>query len=780
MTVRKGGSPQAQVDATQYNYDLPAPTEIEEAPGTFANGDYYFAYALASKVKTGMIGCSTESVALTVTGAGAKGVTVRIWPVNSGEGIGKAATGADYPANGGYSVTEGTPGSGVDIYARTGADVLTKQTVASIVWDATNRCLAVHVNAYTNTGAVNPNTSLPVSGRGLFYHPDIPALIGWFGDRCRLLACGPYARPGGTPAAFTGETILTTDKDGNLFSFSRFPSRIYCAILNKLMVATDGIGRPKKLSLGAAPAFFLLGANKPATDPTAADSGVEGVLSGVYQYRVSYVHATTKADGTTYQAESDPSAQCVCASVTSKKINLTIPTTTETSILYYRVYRTATGGTQVYFLADVAAAAFSNPYVDNTADSGLTTTVFPVTDTELPHLPPPAGLWFIQEYRNRFWAVKCLLGYNATSKIIFDIIPSSVVAFSYANEPDWWPSTSTRDTGQGCITGLLNCRGVLYVFKESEIGVFEGSGESDDDFRYTTLYRGVGAVMHSPVVAYGDIYFIDPNQGPMRLSGYSVEQISRESLQVEWQADLLCGVRDAVFDSTHNQIRWIVTQYSCNYSTYTINPTIHKEYVLYFAPNGDLKSSAFCGTTIGSNVDRQMTAYAVAPVSLAVDVDKRRHGLFWVDTYGRWVLDDQVYYDSDPNTSATHGKIVWFCNLVWMFGDNPEMVKVFRHLYCMFRMGATITDGLVVYGAYLSSFDNNTPAYVLINTIAATAALAHKWRMIRCDIQAALQGNLSQERGLLIRLYGTTESGPARIAMVSNKMKYLDDLRNAP
>lgn len=785
LVKRKGGSPQAQMDAMTAATDLPAPTAAETGIGTFANGNYYFAYTIATKVTTGVIGCSAESAVLTVTGGGTAGVTISIKPLNSGEAVGQGTDGVDWLANCGYNFTVGVGGSGIEVYARTGADALTKQTIsaAGITWDTTTRTWQIHINAYTNNGAANPNTVKPVSGRSIVYVPDIPALIAWFGDRCRVLACGTYSYALG----FTGIIPMATDKDGNLFGFSRFPSPIYTAIIDKLLVASDGIGKPKKLNWTGSSSttkWYMLGANAPASAPTTAIGSATGI-TGSYTYKISYVFQTTRCDGTTYNVESNPSSASTPAiTPANQKVNVTIPTTTESGIQYYNVYRTTNGGTVYYLQAKVAASGFSNPHVDSTADGSLTLTQQPVTDYELSHGTPPARLWFLQEFAGRLWGVECNWGYNTSSYQIFQINPTSTVRWTLAGDPDCWPSTLSAACGAGMITALYAHRGVLFVFKADEIGVIEGSGVTNTDFAYRTLYRGIGAMMHSVMTFHGDLYFWDQAKGPMRLSGYSVEPIGTDDVQEAWRAETYCGIRCVAADTVNNELRWQVTRYHYEYTDYTLTPSTHKEYVCYFRADGGVAWSIYQGGTTASRYDRQIVGVANAPVNLntsgAADPYQLRYGTYWVDTYGRWVLDDQVEYDSDPNVSATHIDITYFANLVWMFADNPEMLKIFRHLYLMVRMGSSASDGIVVYGAYISAFDNGTPAYVIIKTIAATVALANKWRMIRCDIQQALQGSLSQERGLLVRLYGTAQAGPVKIAMVSCKYKNLNDTRNAP
>ena len=776
LVKRRGALRQAQKAGQYSSGDIGTPTAVEEGSGTFSNGTYYVAYTIKSLVTGLYVGTSPEAT-VTVSHTGTQGVTCRVWPNNNGELVGTAVTGIDV-WSAGYDPTS------IDLYIGTVSGTLYKQAVVGgVIWDGTNRCWTVHANAYSTAGATSPGTTQPVSGRSLFYFSDVPALLGWWANRCYVLSCAQYPQSGNS---YIGITNPGLDGSGNKSNFSMFPSKIYCAVLDGVLVATDGIGKPKKLDWpatpGAPPNWFLLGGVAPVSAPTVANKSVAGSLTGTYRYRYSYVYATRNAKGVLVVNESDPSpVSNPAVTVASSKMNVTMASTPDSSILYYRIYRTADGGSVYYHLYDLAAGSFVAPWVDD-GTVAPNTTWFPIgaTQDEEPNTPPLASLWFIQEYAGRLWAVLCSWGIDQTTKAIETIQPGSVLYYTKYGLPDAWPADLGIDTGMGAITGLLSHKSLLYIFKYDRILVLEGAGTTDDDFQLRTLTVGVGAMPHSVVAAWGDVYFWDPNQGPMKLDGYSVKPVGTDSVQVQWGNDIGYGIRDAVFDSLNNQVKWVSTQMSCG--TFSINAAF-KEYVAFFSSEGDIRWTVYVGgTSAAARPCRQIMGTAIAPTNFATvaDFERQRMGLFILDTYGAWSLDDQLEYDTDP-TSGAQTAIPFIVTFMWLWGGNPEMVKVFKHLYLMYLMGSSAaTDYLLVYAGYPSQTNNNSPTYVLVTTLYSAIATAYKMLTKRLDIQQQLQGNLSQERGLLIQIQGSATTGPVKLQLLSSKFKELDDLRNAP
>lgn len=100
--------------------------------------------------------------------------------------------------------------------------------------------------------------------------------------------------------------------------------------------------------------------------PSGVDSGVSGNPNGAYFYKVTY-------EIDSYQ-EGNASIASSVVNVSSKKVTLTIPVSTNTRVTARNIYRTVASGLIYYFVARVANN-IDISYLDNIADGSLDTTI---------------------------------------------------------------------------------------------------------------------------------------------------------------------------------------------------------------------------------------------------------------------------------------------------------------------------------------------------------------------------------------------------------------------
>jgi len=118
-----------------------------------------------------------------------------------------------------------------------------------------------------------------------------------------------------------------------------------------------------------------LGITPPTTTLTAS-SGVAGILTGAYRYRVTYRN---------YQGfESNSSSASATETMSSEKCELTdIPRSSDPQVVERRIYRTEAGGTVYKFLTTIEDNSLTT-YSDNISDASLGATL--ETDHDVPEV----------------------------------------------------------------------------------------------------------------------------------------------------------------------------------------------------------------------------------------------------------------------------------------------------------------------------------------------------------------------------------------------------------
>lgn len=231
----------------------------------------------------------------------------------------------------------------------------------------------------------------------------------------------------------------------------------------------------------------------PASVPTVA-AGAAGVLTGVYYYKVSYAQKS----GSTVISESTLSSSSASVTLASQKGSLSaIPVSPDASVTARRLYRTASGGSVFFHLADIADNT-TTTYTDETADSGLDT-VAAATD-----LGNPAGstasdyISTMVAWKDRLWAV----GSGA-----LDLVYYSGINRWFAWGASNYLTINPKGQGSTGVTAFLPRRDELGVAKRR--GIWKIVGSSTDTYAVIQVIHGTGVVAPKSVVIIRDVaYFL--------------------------------------------------------------------------------------------------------------------------------------------------------------------------------------------------------------------------------------------------------------------------------
>lgn len=608
LQKRQGGKQLCTVPPYASVAGIPLPIVEDGGTGgsTIPAGTYNVVYTVGTVSSlTGIIGPTSTPVSITIS-ANHK-ISVLIPSVNSGEGLGSLSTGTfnDEPQNAGILLS----GSNFGIYIQKSGDPnYTLQAFSDLgstplgppPTPRQNGHL-FSVGTYGTGGAVAPTAQLaPIPVRALFWHPLIDTLVG-------VSAETAYALQG----ALTSPQYMTKSLDsaGNAFGFSRLPTRIASTVVDKCLIMSDAVGRPKILdspananqvygvSVPTSWSFRQLGAAPPSAAPT--DALTTGTLNGVYQYVVTFVYQRNRQDGTNFLSESNSSPILNTGSLTSKLVTVTIPAPSESGIVSWNLYRTISGGTQFFLLATTAIATLSFP--DSNADTLLTGQQPPDMGGKVPNDIPPYGFAMVTEHAGRAFGVQSNVLRKAGAGSAFTVMTrtraTNVVQYSKARfvndlvgvgglitvppgdfgNIDAWPSIYTFPCGNASsITNITSFRGVLYVFKEDEIGVIEGS--TDQDYAYRTIWTGTGAMENSIIQIGNYLLAFDQAIGPIQVSGYSVTDIGYNTIQQDWVDPITylsgeavagggrgsTGVINSAWDAVQSEARWVMSDFQTN------------------------------------------------------------------------------------------------------------------------------------------------------------------------------------------------------------------------
>ncbi|MFH1318493.1 MAG: hypothetical protein ABIH71_05715, partial [Candidatus Omnitrophota bacterium] len=196
-----------------------------------------------------------------------------------------------------------------------------------------------------------------------------------------------------------------------------------------------------------------------AAAPSGADSGIAGNPNGAYKYKVSYIVSG-------YQ-EGNASVASGTVTVSSKKITVTIPVSTDTRVTARYLYRTQASGSIYYFCAEISNNV-DVTYTDNIADGSLSTTIIAPSDNAV-----PSAFKYMCLHKSRIFGSRIS---GNLSRTIYSHIGSGI---SY---PDIFPADNffdvLKDNGED-TTGIHEDNfGQLIVFKPS--AVIKINTENDD------------------------------------------------------------------------------------------------------------------------------------------------------------------------------------------------------------------------------------------------------------------------------------------------------------
>jgi hypothetical protein len=791
LTKRKGGTQLVQVNAAAGASTLPAPNISVGAGGSLAAGTYFVAYTLGT-LDGAKVGISAS--ASVVAAAGSKRLTVYISPVNSGEGMGTVPLGAlgsdqgvDDPLNGGYI---NLANANLELYVKKDADALTKQTNATFAgWTTgilpTNTGFKITLDTYTTNGGAAPASNAPIPLRALVWHPGLETTLGVIGE------LGVYFSGVHTTANYLAQAY---DRSGQLMSFSRLPTKPSFAFIDNVACVTDGMGKPKRLNCTSSSyvvspdRWAVLGANPPVTLPGTAVGA--GTLTGTYLYVVTYTYQTMRADGSSYTIESNSSPTSNPISPAAQGVTVTIPTlpaNPESTLLSWSIYRTVAGGSQFFFV--VNQAIVTTTYLDTIADA--TITADPITPPDSSEKPftnevPIDRMQFLTEYAQRLWAVKCNTVKRSDGRIL-RIKASNELRYSKGPDEegpmfDAWPSQFAVKCGSASpVTSIKSFRSVLYVFKQDEIGVIDGS--ADLEFEYRTIWRNSGAMENSVVEVDDALMCFDNDRTALRVVGYTVQDVGYDAVQPGWRvalartgSELAAGggrgqvlCQDAVYDPLESEIRWTMSEFTTDFTVSAVATTGTTpgfyEYVLRKRPDGSYLFSIFTGAVSSITADRRVMATSRSVV--AANPVYGAKSTLYADYHGRLVQDNTVEYDLNPSSVAITIRAVF----PYFFGDNPTMVRAFRYIFLFLLMGSDATDSITVATSSLAK--TASPAPQTVKTIAGGST---EQQVVRADV-ANLDGTRTVDRGLLVTLTGTCKSGPTRLRAIDSKYENFSEER---
>jgi hypothetical protein len=169
---------------------------------------------------------------------------------------------------------------------------------------------------------------------------------------------------GATTAFYRDGVSVKTGLTGDRLRFAKMPPTL--GVADSLFVAGGG----DLFKIDSSGTVSQWGIDAPTTDLVAA-IGVAGVLTGDYQYKITFTNTST---GT--RSNANPNAASVTLS--SDKADLSsIPTSSDTQVDAREIWRTTAGGTGFFLLATIADNV-TTIFTDNIPDSALSGTELPI------------------------------------------------------------------------------------------------------------------------------------------------------------------------------------------------------------------------------------------------------------------------------------------------------------------------------------------------------------------------------------------------------------------
>ena len=255
----------------------------------------------------------------------------------------------------------------------------------------------------------------------------------------------------------------------------------------------------RNLYLTSSFGLILLNPSKPSTALTAG-LGAAGNLTGDYQWAVSFIH---KDGDDNVLSESAMSALSTAVAFTADAASLTaIPVSADTdTVTGRRLYRTLSGGSVLYFLADIDDNT-TTTYTDDATDASLNILAengHRTAEIDGTNASDEFRLRYIVSWKNRLWA----LSENPAER--------DNVLYTEDGLPYRWGSTAALNElpaypeGQDIVgvVGMAPRKDQLGVLKRT--GVWQITGDSDLSFHIVQIAFGKnGCISDRSIVVIGD------------------------------------------------------------------------------------------------------------------------------------------------------------------------------------------------------------------------------------------------------------------------------------
>lgn len=295
----------------------------------------------------------------------------------------------------------------------------------------------------------------------------------------------------------TGATETLDLPDGVTIDSTKLPS-IATLALGAVVVYSP----TRNLLLTQDRTLVLLNPAKPSAAPTAA-VGTAGVLTGAYQYAVSFIRKDANDNIITESAMSPLSASVTAS---ADKIELTsIPVSTETdTVTGRRLYRTLSGGTILFHLADIDDNS-ATTYSDNNADASLS--ILPENEHRTEEVPGTNAsdtykLRLVVSWKNRIWGLST--DPKQQDAILYT---EDGLVYRWGNELSAYPVGQDRHG----VVGLAPRRNELGVLKRD--GLWQITGDSDASFSIVQIaIQRAGCVAPRSIVTVNDeVFWLGPD-----------------------------------------------------------------------------------------------------------------------------------------------------------------------------------------------------------------------------------------------------------------------------
>lgn len=286
-------------------------------------------------------------------------------------------------------------------------------------------------------------------------------------------------------------------------------TKIRSVVNRDLLFLVNGVDENKKWN---GTTLTKMGVAAPTTAPSAATNG-GGVLTGTYQWKVTFVTATAESNGSPASNQLTLSSNQVLLS--------SIPTSPDPQVLRRRIYRTAAGGSTYLFVGQINDNT-TTTFVDNTPDASLGATI-PTRNH-----PPERGS-LIEHFKHRLW----IAGDPNNPRRLY---------FSEFFEPESWPPTYYVDIPMvpgDRITAIKAMGDMLVIYGHN--APFLLIGETSFDFTVKRSLAQVGTDSAESVVTVENAHIYAGRMGVYafdgaisRLLSDDIDPIIRDISATDW------------------------------------------------------------------------------------------------------------------------------------------------------------------------------------------------------------------------------------------------------